>query len=398
MTSSERLRSHVVLHFHHHGSTAEAPAARRSPAAPPELLAHGLEVGPDHARHELPERALRLPPQLFARLRRVPEQGVDLGGPEVARVDLHPHLAGPRVPALLLDPLPLPHEVDAHLLEGELDELAHRVGFTRRQHVIARPVVVDDAPHAVHVVAGVAPVAPGVQVPEVDAALQPVDDGGDGPGDLAGHEGLAPRRPFVVERDAVRGMDAVRLAIVDRDPIGVRLGRRVWTRGTKRRGLVLGRHRGVSVQLRGRCLVEADLPGPVQDAQRLQQAQGAQRVGVRGVLRRLEAHLHVALGGEVVDLVRPDLLNQPDQVGRVGQVSVVQEEPPAGFMGVLVQVVDTCGVEGRGAPLHPVHHVALAEQQLREVRAVLPRHPRDQRHAARHGAPRACWRSGSTRP
>ena len=42
-----------------------------------------------------------------------------------------------------------------------------------------------------------------------------------------------------------------------------------------------------------------------------------------GVSKR---HLHMALGGEVVDLVGLGLLDDADEVGRVGHVAIVQDE------------------------------------------------------------------------
>ena len=62
-----------------------------------------------------------------------------------------------------------------------------------------------------------------------------------------------------------------------------------------------------------------------QDADRLEQAQRADAVGVGGVFGRLEADLDVALGGQVVDLVGLHLLDDADQVGGVGQVAIVQD-------------------------------------------------------------------------
>ena len=46
---------------------------------------------------------------------------------------------------------------------------------------------------------------------------------------------------------------------------------------------------------------------------------------VARVLGLVEAHAHVRLGGEVVDLVGLDLVEQRDQAGAVGEVGVVQE-------------------------------------------------------------------------
>ena len=53
----------------------------------------------------------------------------------------------------------------------------------------------------------------------------------------------------------------------------------------------------------------------------------------------------MALGGEVVDLGRPDLLHQPDQIGRVGHVAVMQQERLLAEMRILVKVIDARGVE-----------------------------------------------------
>jgi hypothetical protein len=79
----------------------------------------------------------------------------------------------------------------------------------------------------------------------------------------------------------------------------------------------------------------------------------------------------VALRGEVVDLVRPHLLDDADQVGGVGEVAVVQLERHLGLVRVAVQVVDAVGVEERRAALDAVHLVALVEQELGEIGAVL---------------------------
>ncbi len=94
-------------------------------------------------------------------------------------------------------------------------------------------------------------------------------------------------------------------------------------------------------------------------------------VGVGGVLGGLEADLDVALGREVVDLVGLGLLHEADQVGGIGQVAVVQEEARLVLVRVDVEMVDAGGVERRRAPLDAVHDVALGEQELGEIGAVL---------------------------
>ena len=83
----------------------------------------------------------------------------------------------------------------------------------------------------------------------------------------------------------------------------------------------------------------------------------------------------MALGGEVVNLLRADLADQPDQSVAVRQVAVMQVQ-----LGLVAkdQVLDPLGAEGTGATPQAVHLVALREQQLRKVGTILTRDTRDQ--------------------
>ena len=100
----------------------------------------------------------------------------------------------------------------------------------------------------------------------------------------------------------------------------------------------------------------------VQHAQRLEHVQRADAVDLGGVRRHVETDVHVTLCGQVVDLVGTDPGEKVEHAGGVGDVAVVQEDPRARRVGILVQVVDASGVESRRAALHAVHHVTLAEQ------------------------------------
>ncbi len=107
----------------------------------------------------------------------------------------------------------------------------------------------------------------------------------------------------------------------------------------------------------------------MQDANGFEDAQRTEPVGIRGVFGSFERHLHVAHGGEVVDLVRLHLLNDADQVGRVGHVAVVEPQPYPGRMRVLVEMVDAIRIEQRGAALDAMHLISLAQQELGKVGA-----------------------------
>ena len=72
-----------------------------------------------------------------------------------------------------------------------------------------------------------APIALRVEIAEIELVLAAELDRRRGAGDLARDEGFAAQRALVVEEYPVGRVDAVRLAIIDDDPIGVEFGRRI---------------------------------------------------------------------------------------------------------------------------------------------------------------------------
>ena len=85
----------------------------------------------------------------------------------------------------------------------------------------------------------------------------------------------------------------------------------------------------------------------------------------------------MALGGQVVDLVRADQLEGAHQAVLVDEVAVVEDQ-------AVADVVDAPGVEGAAAADEAVDLVALLEQQLRQVAAVLAGDPGDECLARAH--------------
>ena len=224
------------------------------------------------------------------------------------------------------------------------------------------------------------PVAKRTQVAQVQALLQPQRDPGDGARDLASDEGFATKRAFVVEQDPVAGVNAIGLAVVHRDPVGVELSHRVGVARVEGRGFLLRNFLHQTVKLRSAGLIEAGLLFQPEDADRLQDAQRADAIRVGRVLRLLERDGHMAHRGQVVDLVGLHLLDDAHQAGEVGQVAVVQHEVAVIDMRILIEMVDPVGVEQAAAALEAMHLVALAQQQLGQIGAVLPAHTGDERN------------------
>ncbi len=91
--------------------------------------------------------------------------------------------------------------------------------------------------------------------------------------------------------------------------------------------------------------------------------------------------MDVTLRGQVVHLVGPDLLDQAVEAAGVGHVAVMKREPgPPGVVGATVlKVIDAAPIHRGGSADDAVHLVALFEQELGQVRAVLSGNPCDER-------------------
>ncbi len=119
-------------------------------------------------------------------------------------------------------------------------------------------------------------------------------------------------------------------------------------------------------------MVEAGFLLQPQDAYGLQQAQGAQAVHVGGVLGAFKAHRDMALCAQVVDFIGLCFLHDADEVAGVAEVAVMQVEARIVDVRILVDMVHALGVERRSPALDTVDDVAFFQQQLGQVRAVLP--------------------------
>ena len=119
-----------------------------------------------------------------------------------------------------------------------------------------------------------------------------------------------------------------------------------------------------AVELTGARLVDPGFLREPQYAHRLENPQRSQRIAVGRVFGRFKAHRHMALGAKVINLIRLHLLDDPNQVGAIGEIAVVEHKAGIAFMRILVEVINSAGVEAAGPAFEPVHHIALLKQQL----------------------------------
>ena len=320
---------------------------------------------------------LRVPAQLALGLRGVAPEVDHVGGTIEVLAHGHERLAHKvgrtsRADALLVDALALPAQFNACKAEGQRGKLAHGVLHASGDDEILGRGVLEDEPHTLHVVLGIAPVAQGVEVAQIEAVLLALRDARGSQRNLARDEGFAAALALVVEEDARAAEHIVCLAILLDNPVAIEFGHRVGTIGMEGRLLVLRHFLHLAVQLGGGSLVYLARLLQVIGAHGFEDAQHTNGIYIGRKLGRIKTHLHVALRGEVVDFRGLHLANEFDQRHRVGHVGIVKVEAGLAFeVGNALAVV-----HGRTAD-DAVHFVALGQEKLGKITAILSRHTRN---------------------
>ena len=208
----------------------------------------------------------------------------------------------------------------------QIYKIAHAVLLACGDHIIFRLLLLQHQPLHLNIVSRMAPVPFRIEISEIQRVLQSDLDAAQCARDFARHKRLTALRRLVIEQDPIAGKNSVSLTVVDRNPIRIELCDRIGRAGIKRRCLFLRRFPHQAVEFRSRGLVKARQLFESGNANRLKQAQGAQRIGIRRVFRLLERNFDVTLCREVVDLVRLHFLHNADEAAGIGQIAVVQNE------------------------------------------------------------------------
>jgi len=103
----------------------------------------------------------------------------------------------------------------------------------------------------------------------------------------------------------------------------------------------------------------------------LQECAAAECVGIRGVFRLLKRDRDVALCRQIVDFVRLHFLDNPDQAGGIREIAMMQGEIESLLMGVVIEMINSIGVDQGRPALDAVNRITLGQQQFGEIRTVL---------------------------
>jgi hypothetical protein len=90
--------------------------------------------------------------------------------------------------------------------------------------------------------------------------------------------------------------------------------------------------------------------------------------------RNLKAQPNMTLPGEVIDLGGLHFAENPTQRGRIAQVSVVEKKSLPIDRRIVAQMLDALPEQFARAADDSVNLVTLREEEVREIRAILPGH------------------------
>src|SRR5262245_46344186 len=129
--------------------------------------------------------------------------------------------------------------VQPDMAECQLEECPYCVSLASGDHEVVRFVLLEHQPHGLHVLAGMTPIAPGVQVAKRQLVGQAPLDLGDVRSDLACDKFEAAARALMIEQDATGSMKAIGFTVIARQFITGNFGNAIGGARMKRSVLVL---------------------------------------------------------------------------------------------------------------------------------------------------------------
>src|SRR5579863_5957967 len=99
--------------------------------------------------------------------------------------------------------MPFPTDFNANLCEGFFHELAYRMSFSSRQHIVAGFLLLEHQPHSTDILSGMPPVTLGIKISEKKLVLESQMNGRDSARDLSSNESFPTGRSFMIKQNAI---------------------------------------------------------------------------------------------------------------------------------------------------------------------------------------------------
>ena len=151
----------------------------------------------------------------------------------------------------------------------------------------------------------------------------------------------------MIKENAVAGVNTIGFPIIYGNPVGIHLRYSVGATRVERGGFFLWRFLHESIEFGCGRLIKACLLLQAKNANSLKNTQCTKPVSIGGVLWGFKADRHMAHRCQVIDFVRLNLLDDPNKVGRVRQIAIVQDKVLVIDMRILVQMINTIGIKKR---------------------------------------------------
>jgi hypothetical protein len=89
------------------------------------------------------------------------------------------------------------------------------------------------------------------------------------------------------------------------------------------------------------------------------------------MFRFFKRNSYMRLSGKIIDLVGQHLAYYVNETGRISQVAMMKNKFTVTNMGILIQVVDSIGIEKRCPSLYSMYFIAFIEEKLRQISSIL---------------------------
>src|SRR5579862_9476906 len=131
------------------------------------------------------------------------------------------------------------------------------------------------------------------------------------------------------------------------------------------RPFVLRRLRGAE-HLRRSRLIKPHLPAGMRYVitRTIQKPQSPDGYRIGGVFGIIERDSDVGLRAEIIDFIGQSHFHDAPEARGIGEVAVVKNEAPAGFVGIGIHMINTRRVETGTAANNAMDRVALAQQEF----------------------------------